>query len=66
MYRDELFTLTLKAAELSLALVTSDLTDAECVEGLAEKAREVELMANELSSELLGLAHFLEEVRQGG
>lgn len=64
MYREEAYRLTMKAAELSLALVTSDLTNVERVEDLAEKAQDIELMANELSSEFMGLAHFLEEVRQ--
>lgn len=64
MYKEELFALTIKTAELFLTLANSDLTNVERVEDLAETAQEIELMANELSSEFMGLAHFLEEVKE--
>jgi len=64
MYQEETFALTLKVAMLWSLLGRADLADVERVEDLAEKAQEIELAANALRSEFLGLAHFLEEVRR--
>lgn len=64
MYRAELIALMLKMAVLWKVLDRADLTDGEQVEALAEQAQNIELMANELSSEFMGLAHFLEEVQR--
>ena len=65
MYRDELIALMVSVTEWWMMLDNADLANVTHAEDLAEKAQEVELMANELCSEFLGLAHFLEEVRQG-